>query len=210
MKKITYLILPILLCANISFAEIGGVGSGGVNASTSSLTANIVQVVSGFFQNLMGSSTATSTGANFWGDIASFFEVNVKNRNSSSGASSDLVATANNGSSTARFVNLGINNSGGGSMPFPVAGEGYLYIPDSNLNIGAIASTTAIRFFAGSSTTLAGYFATSSLYLSTLYASTTYATTTNTVSFSATGVATSSAVDILAGSRALSTIRFFR
>jgi len=210
MKKFIYLILPILLCANISFAEIGGVGNGGVNASTSSLTANIVRVVSGFFQNLTGSSTATSTGASFLGSIASFFEVNVKNRSSSSGASSDLTATADNGNDSIHFINLGINNSGGGNMPFPTAGEGYLYIPDANLNIGAIATNSAIRLFAGSSTTVAGYFASSTFYLSTLLASTTNATTTNTVNLSATGVATSSALDILAGSGASSTLRFFR
>lgn len=45
------------------------------------------------------------------GSINTYFQVNIRNLSSGTQASSDLVATANNGTETSNFVNLGINGS---------------------------------------------------------------------------------------------------
>jgi len=46
------------------------------------------------------------------GSIDNFFQFNIQNQASTSNASTDIVATANNGTDLVNFVNLGINSSG--------------------------------------------------------------------------------------------------
>lgn len=46
------------------------------------------------------------------GSINKYFQINIQNLSSGTQSSSDLVATANNGTETTNFVNLGINGSG--------------------------------------------------------------------------------------------------
>lgn len=73
-------------------------------------------------------------------------QVQVQNKSSGSSASSDFVATADNGSDTTRYVNMGINGSGGGSAPFTTANHAYLYSIDDPLNIGALGASSFITF----------------------------------------------------------------
>lgn len=46
------------------------------------------------------------------GSVNNYFQMNIRNLSSGTQASSDYVATANNGTETTNFVNLGINGSG--------------------------------------------------------------------------------------------------
>lgn len=49
--------------------------------------------------------------AHFEGNVNNYFQINVKNLNSGSNASSDIVATADNGTEDLHYVNMGINSS---------------------------------------------------------------------------------------------------
>jgi hypothetical protein len=50
--------------------------------------------------------------AHFEGDSDTYLQLNIKNTSSSTGASSDFVATADNGTEDLHYVNMGINSSG--------------------------------------------------------------------------------------------------
>ena len=50
--------------------------------------------------------------AHFEGDSDTYLQLNIKNTNSSAGASTDFVATADNGTEDLHYVNMGINSSG--------------------------------------------------------------------------------------------------
>ncbi|OLY93051.1 hypothetical protein [Cnuella takakiae] len=85
-----------------------------------------------------GSSTYTPILAT--GDYNGYFQVNVQNNNGGTRASSDLVATANNGTETTNFVNLGINGSGyvyqnGSPIETGKANDGYLLSAGQDLYI---------------------------------------------------------------------------
>lgn len=74
---------------------------------------------------LINAGSTTSVNALYAkGSINSYFQINIQNQASSSKASSDLVATANNGTETTNFVNVGIN------------GSGWVINPNSNIATG--------------------------------------------------------------------------
>lgn len=62
------------------------------------------------------------------GTINNYFQMNIKNSSSGSGATTDIVATADNGTETSNYVDLGINGSGytGSAIQTGVANDGYL------------------------------------------------------------------------------------
>ena len=86
------------------------------------------------------------------GTINGFYQSNIQNTNVSSNASSDVVATADNGNDSIHYVDLGINCSGGGVAPFIGANEGYVYSASDNLNIAAIGSGKTVKIYAGTDT----------------------------------------------------------
>jgi hypothetical protein len=91
-------------------------------------------------------------------DVAAFLtnnntytQVNFTNTNSGDSASGDYVVTADNGTDTTNYIDMGINNSGfttGPSWSINGALDGYLYTSDGNLSVGA-ASAKYVSFFTG-------------------------------------------------------------
>ncbi len=82
------------------------------------------------------------------GSINSYLQLNIQNTSSGTAASSDVVATANNGSESDKFVNLGIN--GGGNTSTGVLGGAnlaYLYATGNNFAIGNATSSKDLLFF---------------------------------------------------------------
>jgi hypothetical protein len=71
------------------------------------------------------------------GEIDYYAQLNVQNFSSGAYASSDVVATANNGTETSSYINMGINSSGH-SIPNSVgsAGDSYLYSVANDLYVG--------------------------------------------------------------------------
>ena len=88
---------------------------------------------------LIGTATSLATSWSTYGISSnSFYQVNIQNTNAGASASSDFVATANNGNQTINYIDLGINSSGFSDAAFTLftANSGYLYINGGALNLG--------------------------------------------------------------------------
>lgn len=88
------------------------------------------------------------------GSINNYFQINIQNQAGSAKASSDIVATANNGSETTNFVNIGINGSGWVVSPTNNIGTGqandaYLLGAGNDLYIANNNTTKSILFLTG-------------------------------------------------------------
>ena len=84
----------------------------------------------------------------------SYIQLNIQNRGSGLNASSDLVLTANNGTDSTNFINLGINNLGYNDPAYNNATglDGYLFIDGGDLDIGTRTPNKIIEFHAGGTT----------------------------------------------------------
>lgn len=81
------------------------------------------------------------------GDVNNYLQLNIQNTNNGTFASSDVVATANNGDETINYIDMGINGEG---FIGDIGNENdaYLYSTGKHLHIGN-ASNYPIEFFAG-------------------------------------------------------------
>jgi hypothetical protein len=89
------------------------------------------------------------------GNLNNYLQLNIQNQNSGSGASSDLVATADNGNETTNYVDLGMNSStySAGAITGG-ADNAYLYSSANDFIIGnSIAGKNLIFFTGGTATT---------------------------------------------------------
>jgi len=84
----------------------------------------------------------------------SYVQVNIQNRATGTTATADLVITANNGTDSANFINLGINNSGYNDPTFSNGSglDGYLFVNGGSLDIGTATPNTQIEFHVGGTT----------------------------------------------------------
>jgi len=83
------------------------------------------------------------------GDIDSYLQINLQNRNSGVSASADMIITADNGEDELHFIDLGMNNSGydgGESYTAMAPNDGYLLMADGNLIVTTITPGTVIKF----------------------------------------------------------------
>ena len=84
------------------------------------------------------------------GSINSYLQLNIQNSSSGTVASSDIVATANNGNESVNYVNLGINSSGNTSTgTLGGANTAYLYSTGNDFAIGNSTSGKDVLFFTG-------------------------------------------------------------
>lgn len=121
--------------------------------------SSTAQTISTVFANTLGLGTTspmstlsldTSGSANafsIYGNVNGYFQANINNRNSGGSASSDWVATADNGGESNHYIDMGINGSGGGSAPFTTANHAYLYSVEDSLNIGALGANNTVNFY---------------------------------------------------------------
>ena len=93
----------------------------------------------------------TNSVASFFGNVNSFSQVNYQNLSAGNNASTDFVATADNGNDTTNFVNFGINSSTYNLGTFTITGvnDGYMFSQSSNLAVGTGAAATSVKFFQG-------------------------------------------------------------
>lgn len=84
-------------------------------------------------------------------NVDSYSQLNIRNSSSGTSASSDVIITADNGSDTTNFIDLGVNNSGFSSPTWTINGgnDGYLYASDGNFSIGAVNQAKYVSFFVG-------------------------------------------------------------
>ena len=88
-------------------------------------------------ESLHIANTGSFNIAHFQGNKNDYTQINVINRSSGSDASSDIVITANNGSESNFFVNLGINSSNYSAGNVGYENDGYLINKGSDLYIGS-------------------------------------------------------------------------
>jgi len=82
------------------------------------------------------------------GDINNYLQLNIQNFSAGATASSDIVATADNGDETNYFVDLGINNSGYNiTTGVGAANDSYLFNVGGDLLIGNASTNKRVIIF---------------------------------------------------------------
>ena len=84
------------------------------------------------------------------GTINNYLQLNIQNRAATGSASSDIVATSDNGNETGNFIDMGINSSGYNNTTAPILGglnTAYLYATGRDFVIGNGSSARNLMFF---------------------------------------------------------------
>jgi len=93
------------------------------------------------------SSTSSFNVISGKGNLNNYLQLNIQNTNQGPTASSDVVATANNGDETTNYIDMGINGENFVG-PIGVSNDAYLYSTGRDLHIGN-ASNYPVQIFAG-------------------------------------------------------------
>jgi hypothetical protein len=101
--------------------------------------------------NATASPSLSNVIADFTANTNSYSQINTRNASSGVNASTDLIATADTGTDSTNYVDLGINNSGYSAVGWTINGplDGYLYTSDTNLSIGAAGANKYVSVFTG-------------------------------------------------------------
>ena len=96
-------------------------------------------------------NTTSNTVASFEGSVDDYFQINLQNKSGTGNASTDFVATANDGTDSTYYVDMGINSS---NYAFAIdnwgqAHDAYLYSYSKNLYIGTQAASSDVIFLVG-------------------------------------------------------------
>lgn len=97
-------------------------------------------VVNGYSNVLVGIASAST-----------YAQLNIQNLSPASGASSDIIATANNGNESSNYVDLGINSSGFNSGNVGAANDGYVYGAVNDFYVGNTTRNKKVGIFVGAS-----------------------------------------------------------
>ncbi len=84
------------------------------------------------------------------GEIDNYLQMNIKNTSSGALASTDIVATADNGDESINFIDLGINSSGSNNPAYPIlngAHKVYLYSTAADFIMGNATAGKNLSFF---------------------------------------------------------------
>ena len=84
------------------------------------------------------------------GNLNNYLQLNIQNTNQGVSASSDVVATANNGDESSNYIDMGINSQNYASGFIGDANDAYLYSTGRHLHIGNV-SNFPVQIFAGGS-----------------------------------------------------------
>ncbi len=89
--------------------------------------------------------------ATFKGNINDYLQIGVQNTNSGSNASSDVVATSDDGTDSTNYIDMGINSSTYAPTVDNFGGphDGYLYTYSRNLLVGTAKTNSDIIFLVG-------------------------------------------------------------
>ncbi|MFT3932332.1 MAG: hypothetical protein QM726_01855 [Chitinophagaceae bacterium] len=83
------------------------------------------------------------------GSINNYLQLNIQNQSAGSNASSDVVATADNGNETNNYIDMGINSSANSSGAMGNANDAYLYNIGQNLLVGTGSASKSLVFMTG-------------------------------------------------------------
>ena len=130
--------------------------SGGVTANAASTFNGTLTIDTNANSPLVVNNGVTgvplnNSVASFFDSVDSFSQVNYQNLSAGNSASTDFVATADNGTDSTFFVDFGINSSTYNLGTFTIAGanDGYAYSQSSNFAIGTAAPAKSVKFFQG-------------------------------------------------------------
>jgi hypothetical protein len=84
------------------------------------------------------------------GNLNNYLQLNIQNTNQGTNASSDVVATADNGNETTNYIDMGINGENYNAGFIGGINDAYLYSTGNHLHIGN-ASNFPVQIFAGGS-----------------------------------------------------------
>lgn len=84
------------------------------------------------------------------GNLNNYLQLNIQNTNQGVSASSDVVATANNGDESSNYIDMGINSENYSQNFVGAANDAYLYSTGRHLHIGN-TSNFPVQIFAGGS-----------------------------------------------------------
>jgi hypothetical protein len=84
------------------------------------------------------------------GNLNNYLQLNIQNTNQGISASSDVVATANNGNETTNYIDMGINSENYNTGFIGGVNDAYLYSTGNHLHIGNV-SNFPVQIFAGGS-----------------------------------------------------------
>jgi hypothetical protein len=96
-------------------------------------------------------TTTSNTIAYMRGSIDSYFQMNIRNKSNGTSASTDYVATSDDGTDSTYYVDLGINSStyATGVENWGGPHDAYLYSSSRNLLMGAASSNSDVIFLLG-------------------------------------------------------------
>ena len=124
--------------------SLGNVGIGSAPAWTTGSAQEKFLVDAG--------TTSSFNGIVARGTLNNYFQLNIQNRSNGNTASSDVVATADNGTETVNYVDLGINGSGNTQNVFGNPDDAYLYTTGNNFLIGNATAGQSLVFMTGGTT----------------------------------------------------------
>ncbi|MGG9961347.1 beta strand repeat-containing protein [Ferruginibacter sp. SUN106] len=102
---------------------------------------------------LVDAGTTTSVNAIVGkGSIDSYLQLNIQNNSAGTSASSDVVATANNGNETSNYIDMGINGGSYTGGVMGAANDGYLYTMGNNFLLGTANASKSLVFMTGGTT----------------------------------------------------------
>ena len=132
-------------------------GSWGMGASSGTFSSNVI--IGSTFTNptypeMLKVDQGASSSVNVisgYGNTNNYIQLNIKNQNSGGNASSDLVATADNGNESTNYIDMGINSSGYNNGSYNIGGpdDGYLFTAGNNLDIGTANWGYSLKFHTG-------------------------------------------------------------
>jgi len=114
-------------------------------------------------------------------NVNGYTQIQIQNTSTGNQASSDFIATANNGTDSSNYIDMGINNSGFSTATWTISGanDGYLYVDGGNLTLGTDAANKYVYIHTGG--TLA------SNIVASFYAANTSVSSTNTGALTVAG-----------------------
>ena len=88
------------------------------------------------------------------GNVNNTFQMDLQNTSTGTAATGDIVVTADDGTDSSQYIDLGLNGSGYVQPTFDSTGahDGYLYTSDGNLVIGTASSPKVVKFIVGGTT----------------------------------------------------------
>jgi hypothetical protein len=131
------------MTSNVERMRIGENGNVGIGAVTFSAVAPEKLLVD-------AGITTSFNVISGKGTINNYLQLNIQNRSATGSASSDIVATADNGNEASNFIDMGINSSAYNSVTLPILSginTAYLYATAKDFVIGNGSSGKNLIFF---------------------------------------------------------------